>query len=217
MNNFRETGNKVPISYDELLQYVHSKLNEFIATIAQTKSLSLNNPFKNPIIYTTPSGKTIRIPDEIQKKAIDFWIQRNGARDTDGSLSIHDNPYKLPQGQNNIPFQQRINDNFQYKGQNNIPIQQRINDNLRQQRINLDSKNQVMDYDHNPSTNITNTNPNDTMLHIYDNKNNFWVICILILAALLAIFLFFQIGKNNKPSNYPILNTERIKYFLTKN
>lgn len=76
--NYKETGNKVPISSEELMNHVHSKLALYDRHIAITKVPSTPNPYTDPIIYKTAGNKVIRIPDDIQKMAIHIWYQRNG-------------------------------------------------------------------------------------------------------------------------------------------
>ena len=76
--NFKETGNKVPISGEELINYVQHKLGEFDAPSSQQKSIPFINPYSQEIIYKTKDGKTIKIPEEIQKQAVDLWYQKTG-------------------------------------------------------------------------------------------------------------------------------------------
>ena len=76
--NFQETGNKVPISGEELINYVQHQLGEFDVQSSQQKTIPSFNPYSQPIIYKTKDGKTIRIPDEIQKQALDLWYQKTG-------------------------------------------------------------------------------------------------------------------------------------------
>ncbi|QKF94285.1 hypothetical protein QKU48_gp0827 [Fadolivirus algeromassiliense] len=76
--NFQETGNKIPISAQELVEYVHNQLAAYDAFIAANKTHPDFNPYTHPIIYQTKDGKTIKIPDEIQKSAINDWYQQHG-------------------------------------------------------------------------------------------------------------------------------------------
>jgi hypothetical protein len=76
--SFRETGNKVPISTEELIKYVHFRLLEFDAIVSEQKSIPSFNPYVDEIIYKTKEGKTIKIPVEIQKQAIDMLYQQTG-------------------------------------------------------------------------------------------------------------------------------------------
>lgn len=70
--NFQETGNKIPISFNELMDYAHMKFSEY------NKTKTGPNPFTNPIIYTTKDGKTIMIPTDIQNQAIQLWKKSGG-------------------------------------------------------------------------------------------------------------------------------------------
>ena len=78
--NFQETGNKIPISSEELINYVQYKLEEYDSLLSKHKFIppSIQNPYTHPIIYETQDGKTIRIPDEIQKQVIHSWYQNTG-------------------------------------------------------------------------------------------------------------------------------------------
>ena len=76
--NFQETGNKIPVTAQELIDYVQQLLEKHDTDISTNKVLPNFNPYTNPIIYNTNDGKTIKIPEEIQKQAIDLWYQKNG-------------------------------------------------------------------------------------------------------------------------------------------
>ena len=76
--NYRETGNKIPISTQELSNYVYKQLALYDEQIKTTKILPNYNPYTQPIIYKTKAGKSIRIPEEIQKNAINDWYTRTG-------------------------------------------------------------------------------------------------------------------------------------------
>jgi|LakMenEpi03Aug12_release.lakeMendotaPanAssembly.Ray.scaffolds.fasta_scaffold295451_2 hypothetical protein len=76
--DFRETGNKIPISSDELINYAQTLLADFDTKISTNKSIPSVNPYVQPLIYKTNDGKTIRIPDEIQKQAVHIWYQKTG-------------------------------------------------------------------------------------------------------------------------------------------
>lgn len=76
--NFRETGNKVPVTVDELINFSERQLGEFDALVSQSKSIPSQNPYTDPIIYTTQEGKTIKVPQEIQKEAVNNWYNKTG-------------------------------------------------------------------------------------------------------------------------------------------
>lgn len=69
--NFQETGNKIPVSEDELINYIYSQLAIFDKTKQGT------NPYTTQIIYKTKAGKTIMIPKDIQQRAISLWKMKN--------------------------------------------------------------------------------------------------------------------------------------------
>ena len=98
--SFQETGNKVPISTDELIKYVHFKLIEFDAIVAENKSIPSFNPYVHAIIYKTKDGKTIKIPEEIQKQAIDLLYQQTGK-----NIQTSQQMPQVPQAQSMQPMQ----------------------------------------------------------------------------------------------------------------
>ena len=76
MNNpdeFEQTGNQVPIRIDELIACVHERLEQYDKLTEATQATPSYSPYLHPIIYTTNEGKTIQIPPDVQKKAIDQW------------------------------------------------------------------------------------------------------------------------------------------------
>ena len=75
---YQETGNKIPISAQELVDYVKQQLAIHDASIASNQTLPDYNPYTHPVIYKTKDGKTIMIPDEIQKQAVSQWHDQNG-------------------------------------------------------------------------------------------------------------------------------------------
>ena len=68
--NYQETGNVIPISFDELNNHIQLLLSKY------DKNKFTPNPFKEDIIYTTNEGKTIKIPKETQLKAINQWEKK---------------------------------------------------------------------------------------------------------------------------------------------
>lgn len=153
MSQYKETGNKVPVSEDELIQYVISKINSYVDYIKQTNNTPKCNPFMEPIIYTTTEGKTIMVPDYIKEKGIQMWSQQNNSPEIN---EIMIKSQKIPTPKN-------------------------------------DSK----------------------VIYVYENKNDFWVILILVFAAILAAYLFYNISQDGTKS-YATLDTDNIRYFLSK-
>lgn len=64
---YQETGNKIPVTEDELLKVMNQKYKDYY------NDNSLPNPDNTDVIYTTKDGKTIKIPDEIKMKAKTSW------------------------------------------------------------------------------------------------------------------------------------------------
>jgi hypothetical protein len=63
--NFKQTGNKIPVSADILTNYVNQQLNNYKG--------SGPNPFTTPIIYKTPENKSIMVPTNLQNQIINTW------------------------------------------------------------------------------------------------------------------------------------------------
>ena len=76
--NFKETGNKVPVTVDELIRFSEQQLGEFDALVSQSKAIPSQNPYTDPIIYTTQEGQTIMVPQEILKLAVNNWYNKPG-------------------------------------------------------------------------------------------------------------------------------------------
>ena len=163
--SFQETGNKVPISADELSNYVTSQLQEFDLTISKKKTIPEFNPYIHPIIYKTKDGKTIKIPEGIQKQAVDLWYQKTGK---------------------NIPLMQQMQQQPQPQPQPQ-PQQE-----IQSQEMQLPKK----------------------VIYVYENDTSLIRLGILIFAAVLALFLFFKM--NNSSSSPFNINTEQLRYYLTK-
>ncbi len=81
---YKETGNKVPLPMDELLNFAQEKLQEFDKLVEATQTRPTNSPYTNPIIYTTKEGKLVQIPEYIQQQAINLWNNaKRGLDDVD--------------------------------------------------------------------------------------------------------------------------------------
>lgn len=72
MENFRHTGNSIPVTVDELVNYAISQFNQY----KDTKD-SNYSPVQQPIIYKTSNGKYIEIPNDIKKVALKKWNEQN--------------------------------------------------------------------------------------------------------------------------------------------
>ena len=72
------TGNKIPVTSQELIMYCQHKLAEFDESVSSNKTIPLINPYTDKIVYVTKEGKTIMIPQEIQKQAVNFWYEKTG-------------------------------------------------------------------------------------------------------------------------------------------
>ena len=79
-SNYRLTGNNIPINEALVMAHVKGQLDEYQKAINSSVKPTFD-PLNNPIIYTTPEGKTIQVPQQIQTKAIQEWQQ---SKNTDG-------------------------------------------------------------------------------------------------------------------------------------
>ena len=100
--NFEETGNKVPVTVDELMKFSEQKLAEFDQQVSKSKSIPSPNPYTDPIIYKTKDGKTIMVPTEIQKQAVNDWYKKTGRnvpimQQTNQEMEQVIKPKKFPQ------------------------------------------------------------------------------------------------------------------------
>lgn len=66
--SYKQTGNKIPVTKDELINYTHNQLQSF-----DSGKLKDMNPYNQPIIYITKDGKMIQVPEELQQEAIASW------------------------------------------------------------------------------------------------------------------------------------------------
>ncbi|ARF11545.1 hypothetical protein Klosneuvirus_1_402 [Klosneuvirus KNV1] len=70
--SYKQTGNKIPVTKDELINYIHEQL-----TFYDVGKLKDMNPYTQPIIYITKEGKMIQVPQEIQQEAVASWNPRS--------------------------------------------------------------------------------------------------------------------------------------------
>lgn len=71
---YQQTGNKIPITLDELMQAVFYRLEMYDKLIGGNEtSNNTYTPYIDPIIYNTQDGRTVEVPKEIQRRAIEEW------------------------------------------------------------------------------------------------------------------------------------------------
>ena len=70
--SYKQTGNKIPVTKDELINYIHEQLTFY--DVCKLKDM---NPYTQPIIYITKEGKMIQVPQEIQQEAVASWNPRS--------------------------------------------------------------------------------------------------------------------------------------------
>lgn len=74
---YKKTGKEIPLNVNTLISFVHNKLDEYAFLKESTQTEPSNNPFTQPVIFTTDEGKLVQVPVEIQKQAISSWKQRS--------------------------------------------------------------------------------------------------------------------------------------------
>jgi hypothetical protein len=67
---YEQTGNKIPLTIDELMQCVFDRLDIYDSIGGGNNTASTYNPYIHPIIYNTRDGRTVQIPEDIQQRAI---------------------------------------------------------------------------------------------------------------------------------------------------
>jgi len=73
--DYQPTGNQINLPVDKLISFVHEKISEYERLFKAIGTQPGLNPFKDPIIFTTEEGKTVQVPDYVQKEAIKSWNQ----------------------------------------------------------------------------------------------------------------------------------------------
>ena len=73
--SFEPTGRKHPVRMDELILHIYQQLYTYDIAIRRNKKPS-HNPYTDSIVYITNTGKTIQIPTNVQRTAIESWIKK---------------------------------------------------------------------------------------------------------------------------------------------
>ena len=68
---YKHTGNKIPISMNEVVNHIEYLLINYDKLIETTGSEPTYNPYEQSIIYTTQDNKIIEIPKDIQNNVVD--------------------------------------------------------------------------------------------------------------------------------------------------
>jgi hypothetical protein len=198
---YQETGNRVPVSVEELVKYIQSKLYAFDELLEVTRKPPSYNPYKEPIYYTTKAGKTIMIPKEIQEKAIEEWRQRKG--------QYHVFPMAQEQEQPQIQEQKQmpVFEIPKMPGMPQMPIP--MIPQLPKQEMYPQKK-------------------QGKTVYVVEQKKDYWKMILLIVASTLAIYVAYKLFFSKKSSESFKTNTnintnvnanvvpKSIKYFLTR-
>jgi len=187
-NDFENTGNQIPLKVDELVNFVHERLNQYDNLVETTQGQPTYSPYREPIIYTSPEGKMVQIPKEVQKKAIDSWKNRKtqlkGSQDLEKQrMMIEQERLGISQYQNNYSDFNSSNLLIDNKEQN--PIQELPVSNLHNESEN---------YYHNQYPNhYPNQYPkrqnNKEIIVVKENSDNilYFIILIISIGGLLYI------------------------------
>ena len=111
-NSFQETGNQIPIPIDEMIEFVHHKLDEFNYIVKATHNKPTQTPFYNDIIYPTADGKLVKIPKFIQDQAIKLWFEKNQKGEV---VSNNKNPTNKAPTPTNINSQKKVVEETDYR------------------------------------------------------------------------------------------------------
>ena len=97
-NKYQKTGNNIPIPVDELVAYVQERLNQYDMLTQATEAVPSYNPYTHPIIYPREDGKTVQIPEDIQKQAVGIYLRKKRTGDQQPSQQLSQQPSQyLPQ------------------------------------------------------------------------------------------------------------------------
>lgn len=107
---YQHTGKQIPVSVPDLISFVHDKLYQYDQLKKGTGVEPTFNPYLQPIIYTMSNGKSIIIPENIQKQAVGLWIKKKH----DPEIMNNSNNQNIPNQEDSIPAVQEIGDVIQY-------------------------------------------------------------------------------------------------------
>lgn len=84
MDQFQElTNGPLTVSNEDLYNYTIEKLDDFDRLKEMTGAEPNISPYKDLIEFTTPDGKLINIPRNIQVKAVTDWMTQKGILQND--------------------------------------------------------------------------------------------------------------------------------------
>lgn len=66
--SYKNTGNKIPVTREELINYMNKQLAAY-----DSGKLQNPNPYTEQVIYITKDKKMIQIPQDIQREAVALW------------------------------------------------------------------------------------------------------------------------------------------------
>lgn len=67
---YRKTGNTHHIPLPDMIEHVVMKINQFNEIKEATGGVPPQNPFSDPIVFTTKDGRTVQIPEQVQQQAV---------------------------------------------------------------------------------------------------------------------------------------------------
>jgi len=74
-DGYRHTGTSYPINPDILQEYVTQQLAIYDQGTKDGNPDDFS-PYRDPILYQTEDGKVVQIPQDVQVKAINEWLQQ---------------------------------------------------------------------------------------------------------------------------------------------
>ena len=73
MSDYKTTGKNIPISVEDVMNYVFSELDRYDKLVETSGSKPNISPYEQQLVYTLEDGRQVKIPENIQMEAIDSW------------------------------------------------------------------------------------------------------------------------------------------------
>jgi hypothetical protein len=96
-NEYMQTGNKIEVRENELIQFIFEQLSKYDHDIHNmSPEESSYSPYSHPIVYQVGDGRMIEIPKAIQAKAIQIYMeQKNNNQHKQNDEEIQYMPVKV--------------------------------------------------------------------------------------------------------------------------
>lgn len=88
---YKPTGNNIPLTYQEIRVCIFDKLKAYDLIVGKDAQHSGTdyNPYTDTIIYTTPDGRSVQIPKDVQVAAVEEYLTMNGPSNFGGVNSVN--------------------------------------------------------------------------------------------------------------------------------